>query len=258
MGINFHGQENKFSYAGREAQPDWADMMRQLVDPNGKIIVDLGCGGGIYSKAWVNLGAKRVIGVDFSEVMLKAAEETCIGIENITFRQGDALQTGLEDGTADILFARALIHHLADLPAFLAEAHRVLKPGGMIILQDRTPEDVRLPGSAEHIRGYFFSCYPHLLQVEERRRPDTERVRKDLAVSGFAEVNHLRFWETRKEYRSPAEVAEELLSRRGRSILHELRDDELKVLVEYIAGCLPGEGPITEKDRWTIWVGKRM
>ncbi|WP_081873176.1 class I SAM-dependent methyltransferase [Brevibacillus laterosporus] len=40
-------------------------------------VLDAGCGGGIYTRAWAELGAKRVTAMDFSEVMLSAAQEEC-------------------------------------------------------------------------------------------------------------------------------------------------------------------------------------
>ena len=81
----------------------------------------------------------------------------------------------------NIVFQRALIHHLKDYRPCFAEARRVLAPGGTLIVQDRTPDDVRLPGSAEHLRGYFFECFPRLLAVELARRPTDAAVRDALA-----------------------------------------------------------------------------
>ena len=49
----------------------------------------------------------------------------------ITFRQGDAAATGQPDRCADIVFERALIHHLSDRLAAFREAHRLLAPGGV-------------------------------------------------------------------------------------------------------------------------------
>ncbi|WP_344640396.1 class I SAM-dependent methyltransferase [Kitasatospora cystarginea] len=87
----------------------------------------------------------------------------------MTFRQGRAEETGLPDGSADIVFERALVHHLDDLPTAFREARRVLAPGGTLIVQDRTIEDVRRPGSADHLRGWFFEFFPGLLEPGVRR-----------------------------------------------------------------------------------------
>ena len=258
MGINFHDENNKKSYVGREVDKSWLETIRGLVDPTDKTVLDLGCGGGIYSKAWATLGAKQVIGVDFSAVMLDAAAEYCRGIDNIQFHQGDAAATLRTVQSVDILFARALIHHLPDTRPFFAEAFRVLKPGGVMIVQDRTHADVNIPGSAEHIRGYFFSLFPRLLDVEMQRRHEGGLIMTQAKEAGFDQLRQLTVWETRKTYDSAADLAAELRSRKGRSILHELDVDEVDQLARHVQSKLPAQGTITEKDRWTIWYGERL
>lgn len=93
MTINFHLKQNQGTYASRSAQQEWLEMIKKYVHIADKNIIDLGCGGGIYSKALVLGGAKHVTAVDFSAEMLKAAQRNCAGIDRLTFRQGDALHT---------------------------------------------------------------------------------------------------------------------------------------------------------------------
>jgi ubiquinone/menaquinone biosynthesis C-methylase UbiE len=257
MTIDFHDEKNRRSYASRSASTGWMEAVCALVRPEGKRVVDIGCGGGIYSRAWADLGASRVIGIDFSPVMLGAAEEHCRSYGSISFHLGDALETGLPDGCADFVFARALIHHLQNLPAFFAEAKRLLVPGGICIVQDRTPEDVRLPGSAGHIRGFFFDCFPRLLAVEEARRPSDAVVRGAMEGAGFVRIQSQPLWEVRREFETADELAADLAARTGRSILHELSDDELHHLIAYIMARIPRDQPITDADRWTIWTGEK-
>ncbi|WP_134683193.1 class I SAM-dependent methyltransferase [Brevibacillus migulae] len=257
MGIDFRDEKNKSSYMGREVDPSWLATIRELVDPTGKTVLDLGCGGGVYSRAWVTLGAKQVIGMDFSPVMLDAAAEYCRGIDQLQFYQGDATAIPWPEQSVDIVFARALVHHLADTRPFVAEAYRVLKPGGVIIVQDRTHADVDIPGSAEHIRGFFFESFPRLLDVEMKRRPQGELIIAQAREAGFSSLRQLTLWETRKIYASSSELADELRSRKGRSILHELDDHEVDQLARDVQSKLPEQGAITEKDRWTIWCGER-
>lgn len=71
--INFHDEKNRNSYASRHADESWQRTMQQLVNPKGMRVADIGCGGGIYASAWVDLVAEHVIGVDSSRVMVEAA-----------------------------------------------------------------------------------------------------------------------------------------------------------------------------------------
>ena len=253
MAINFHAKANRGTYASRQADAGWADAIRRIVEPAGKSVADVGCGGGIYSRAWHGLGARTVTGVDFSEQMVSAAREQSAGLAGLSFRQGDATATGLPTASADIVFERALIHHLKDYKTCFAEAWRVLAPGGTLIVQDRTPDDVRLPGSPTHLRGYFFECFPRLLEVETARRPTDAAVRTAFDAAGFTKVEMSVLWEVRKVHQDRQELRRDLANRTGRSILHDLSDKELADLILYIEKRLPADGAIAESDRWTVW-----
>ncbi|WP_321893362.1 class I SAM-dependent methyltransferase, partial [Paraburkholderia tropica] len=213
----------------------------------------VGCGGGIYTEAWLNLGAAAVSGVDFSAQMVAAATQRLKHLPRASISQGDAYATGLPAGSVDIVFERALIHHLKDYRACFAEARRLLAPRGTFLIQDRTAADVEAPASADHFRGYFFECFPRLSAVEKDRRPKAADIETALKEAGFGQVATRKVWETRKTYRSFDELAQDLAARTGRSILHELNDDELQQLIAYIRTRLPASELIVEKDRWTIW-----
>lgn len=255
MSIDFHARENRYTYASRQAHPDWAAAIRSVVDPSGLRVADVGCGGGIYSAAWADIGAAEVVGVDFSEQMVQAATEKNSGRPNISFRKGEAVSTGLPSGSVDIVFERALIHHLADYDACFREANRLLRPAGLSVIQDRRPDDVRLAGSSDHIRGYFFECFPRLLDIEMSRRPTDAAVERALQEAGFAPPRRMTVWETRRRYQGFQELSQDLLGRVGRSILHDLTDVELARLVAFIGQRIAPNRPVTERDRWTIWCG---
>ncbi|MCL6600396.1 MAG: class I SAM-dependent methyltransferase [Alicyclobacillus macrosporangiidus] len=257
MPIDFHDEKHRRSYATRTADDSWKHMMRQIIDPRGLRVADIGCGGGIYSRAWVDLGADQVIGVDSSKVMVDAAREQSARMSNVYFVVGDAVKTGLNGASVDLVFERALIHHLKDLVPAMTEAYRVLAPSGRVIIQDRTPADVALPGSEEHIRGYIFERFPRLLAIEQGRRWPGEEVRKAMEAAGFQNIAEYTFWETRRVYPDISELAEDLRNRTGRSILHDLSDAELDDLIRYIGSKVPHDKEIVERDRWTLWIGER-
>ncbi|PHM60228.1 class I SAM-dependent methyltransferase [Xenorhabdus ishibashii] len=257
MPINFNAQENRHTYLGREAQQEWFDLMQKLVDPRDKEIADIGCGGGIYSLAWLKMGARKVTCVDFSQQMLADAAENTQGLLNIVFKQGDALCTGLPDNSQDIIFERALIHHISqeNRNTCFAEAYRLLRSGGMYILQDRTLQDIQRPGSPEHIRGYIFDLYPHLQDFENQRRPDNVEVIGGLQSVGFKQVKVFSLLEKRTTYKNFLQLAADFQARKGRSILHELSDEKIAHLIRHIEKLLGTETDIAEKDFWTIWTG---
>ncbi len=253
MPIDFHDESNRLTYARREAGEEWVRAMRSVVPPQGKRVVDVGCGGGVYCAAWRDLGAASVTGVDFSAAMLSGARERQGEEGGLTFHQGRAEATGLPDGRADVVFERALVHHLDDLAGCFREARRLLAPGGTLIVQDRTIEDVTRPGSDSHLRGYFFERFPALVDFERARRPTTAAVESAMRQTGFPAVRTLALREVRREYDDSDEVRADLMARTGRSILHELTDDQLTELADHVVGRLPRATRIRETDDWTIW-----
>lgn len=257
MAIDFHATQNQHSYATRKADSSWQHAITALVNPRGKRVVDIGCGGGIYTQAWDDLGAQQVIGVDFSDAMIRTATANAQQRAHLQFYVAPADATGLATGSADIVFERALIHHLPNYHASFTEAYRLLDTGGQFVIQDRTPEDVQQPGSPTHLRGYFFDCFPRLLDVEAKRCPSTQHVQQALVAASFTQCQQHTLWEVRQRYDDFSPLAADLQQRTGRSILHELNDTELQQLIHHIGQHVGSTRPIVEMDRWTLWIATK-
>ncbi|WP_242265829.1 MULTISPECIES: class I SAM-dependent methyltransferase [unclassified Bacillus cereus group] len=258
MSINFHDENNKYTYAIRNAHISWAEMVKNITEIQNKQIIDIGCGGGIYTKELALMGAKNVVGLDFSKEILQAAKENCNNFSNISFIHGDAHNIPYPNETFDIVISRAVIHHLQDIPTFLREASRILNKNGVLILQDRTIEDCTIPGSPEHIRGYFFSLFPKLIEIESKRRPKTNTIQTELQKHSLHVLPAQTQWEIRKIHDSVEALLQDLSPRTGRSILYELTDDELSQLLQHIQTALQNVSPIIERDRWTIWSALKL
>ncbi|KAF3842893.1 hypothetical protein F7725_001742 [Dissostichus mawsoni] len=95
------------------------------------LAVDLGCGTGQNSRLLAP-HFQAVVGIDISESQLEEAKGVP-GYPNITYRKGSAEELPFPDGSVDLLTAASAAHWF-DQSRFLAEACRVLKPGGCVAL----------------------------------------------------------------------------------------------------------------------------
>ena len=94
------------------------------------LVVDLGCGTGLSSRAWSGV-ARRTIGVEPNPAMLAAAEHA----PGVEYREGYSHETGLPGGAADIVTCSQSLHWMEPEPVF-AEVARLLRPGGVFAAYD--------------------------------------------------------------------------------------------------------------------------
>ncbi len=85
-----------------------------------------------------------VIGIDLTPEMLSEAERLRAerGIGNVVFRPADVHHLPFEDASFDLVTCRRAAHHFSDIALALSEIRRVLRPGGRLVIDDRSvPED---------------------------------------------------------------------------------------------------------------------
>ncbi len=253
--MEFSSLRTSRAYSDRDADTSWERWCKKEIAPVGKDVIDLGCGGGIYVRGFLACGAHGVIGVDSSKPYIKEAQQAC---PQAQFINASCMDTGLDSQCADVVFERAVIHHLThgELIANAVEIRRLLKADGIAYIQDRTQEDVLAADPQYWIRRELLEMYPSLLAFEAKRRPKTEDYCAILKDCGFSNVDVLTFAETRKVYDSADALAQELRQRKGKSILYQLTDDELDAYVERVISQCP-EGEVVERDQWTIWRARR-
>lgn len=106
----------------------------------GERLVDFGAGGGfdcfVAARTVGNDG--QVVGVDMTPEMLAKSRGTAdaLALTNVEFREGLLEAVPVEDGWADVVISNGVINLCADKAAVFAEAHRILRPGGVLQFAD--------------------------------------------------------------------------------------------------------------------------
>lgn len=96
----------------------------------GRLALELGCGTAVFLERVARTGA-TILGLDLSRELLAGARERLGTAANVRLARGNAEQLPCRDAGFDAVYGSSILHHL-DLDAALAEAFRVLRPGGRV------------------------------------------------------------------------------------------------------------------------------
>jgi SAM-dependent methyltransferase len=132
------------------AHYDRPAVLALLGDVQGRRVLDLGCGPGLYAEELVARGAD-VTGVDASPEMVSLARQRLGAEADVRLHDLEDPMSWAADASYDVAVMALVIHHLADRGLALTEIHRVLKPGGVLVVSTTHP-------TADWLRtggGYF-------------------------------------------------------------------------------------------------------
>src|SRR5271168_1238140 len=112
-----------------------AETLLTLMPP--MVIADLGAGEGTFSQLLARR-SKKVIAIDNSEKMVEYGRELARkhGVKKLEYRKGDIEEVPIRDATVDLAFFSQALHHAQHPERAVAEAWRILKPGGRIVVLD--------------------------------------------------------------------------------------------------------------------------
>ncbi|MGE0043753.1 MAG: arsenite methyltransferase [Vicinamibacterales bacterium] len=139
----------------------------------GEVVLDLGSGGGID----VLLSARRVgpagkaYGLDMTDDMLALARanQQKAGIANVEFLKGEIERIPLPDDSVDVIISNCVINLSADKDAVIAEAFRVLKPGGRFAVSDVVVRGTDIPEALRRNMELWAGCIAGALEEGEYR-----------------------------------------------------------------------------------------
>ena len=159
----------------------WARALGHLLPP--LEIADLGCGDGYLTVEAAHF-ARRVIAIDRSEEALDRARDMArrlarrsLGeggrLKNVEWKRGEIEKLPLEDASVDVALLSQALHHAAHPSAALAEAVRIVRPGGRVLVLDLRSHDERWVRERLGDRWLGF---------------DDEELRRLLAQAGLADI----------------------------------------------------------------------
>jgi len=140
----------------------------------GDVVLDLGSGAGkdVFLAAQKVGDAGRAIGVDMTPEMLALARRnavtffTATSLANVEFREGTIEDLPVEDASVDVVISNCVINLSPDKPQVFREVHRVLKPGGQMVVSDIVLNRA-LPAAARSDAGLYAACIAGALLRDE-------------------------------------------------------------------------------------------
>jgi SAM-dependent methyltransferase len=165
------------------------------------LVVDLGCGTGLSSRAWSDR-ADGVVGVEPNPGMIERARAST-DEQNVSYVEAYASETGLPEGTADVVMSQQAFHWMEPQPV-LAEAARILRDGGVFAACDYDVPPFVEPEVDEAFAVHFSArrearrrlgisagaaTWPKERHLEEIRASGRFRYARELVAHGWSETD---------------------------------------------------------------------
>jgi SAM-dependent methyltransferase len=166
--------------------------LKQLAGTNApdpfNYLMDVGCGQGrAFSLLQQTFSPKQIVGVDIDPHMLERAAQSArqCGCP-VELKRSSVTRLDLPDASIDVIFCHQLIHHVANQEGALRELHRVLAPGGMLLLAESCEAFIK----AWQVRWFF----RHPRGVQKPAEGYLDLVRAAGFVFGDADVHTSTPW----------------------------------------------------------------
>ncbi len=181
-------------YATPEVIAQRKQVLQALDLALGEHVLDIGSGPGLLAHDMaVAVGSEGcVCGIDRSEAMVAMSRKRCADLPWAEFRSADAAKLPYPDDTFDAAVSTQVYEYISDIPAALAELHRVLRPGGRAVILDtdygslviHTEDVVRMARVVAAWDDHFVHAYlPRALSRQLREAGFT--VRQRMAIPMF-------------------------------------------------------------------------
>lgn len=176
--------EDVYSNDGRVTE-----QLTRVADPSGKLVLEVGAGTGRDGVLLARLGAE-VVSLDYSRESLELVKESLSSEEKLYLCCADAFSCPFRDDTFDIVFHQGLLEHFRNPEDLIAENVRVLKPGGILLVD--VPQ-----------RYHYYTLIKHILIMLDKWFAGWECEFSARELEGLLEKHNLKIVKTYGEWLNP-------------------------------------------------------
>ena len=126
------------SQQGLDGAGEWHQLQSLFPDLTGKDMLDLGCGYGWHCRYAADHGARSVLGIDQSEMMIAEAKKRN-DAPGITYRVCSLQEYDYPKESFDLAVSNLVLHYVEDLDAVYRRIHETLRPGGVFLMNIEHP-----------------------------------------------------------------------------------------------------------------------
>jgi SAM-dependent methyltransferase len=190
-------------------------------------VLEVGCGTGRWLEE-LQLSAPCVVGLDRSAGMLGQASHRP---GNARLVVGDAGRLPFPGASYDMVFCVNALHHFGEPRDFIAEAHRMLRPGGRLAIVGMDPH-------AGQEEWYIYQYFPETYELDLERFPPGEAILGWMKAAGFAGVERRRAEHIRDQHAGRDILDDYFLGKQATSQLTLLSDAAYAAGLERIRAAL--------------------
>ena len=175
----------------RRSAANTAAHLLPLLEP-GLRVLDFGCGPGTISMGLasaVEPGELHGIDVEESQIEMARAAAAAGGHDNATFHTGNALDLPFEDDSFDVAHCHAVLMHIPDTRAALAEVKRVLKPGGVFSCREMIGDSTFFAPDVDDLTTGALATFLELLEANGGHAQMGKELKGVLVEAGFADIH---------------------------------------------------------------------
>jgi ubiquinone/menaquinone biosynthesis C-methylase UbiE len=214
----------------------WMDTLQQLIPQPITCLVDVGCGTGRFTGALATTFGCVTLGLDPAGPMLQAAQTThCPAMHWV---QAAAEAIPVVSHTFDVAWLSQVIHHLPDWAVVCRELHRILRPGGYLVVRNGTQETNAMTP--------WLRCFPEARAVEQCRIPSRQAIIDQITAHAYDGVVLRTVWQV---FASSASSYYDKIAQRGLSALITISDDAFAAGLQRLqawARAQPAHVPVYE------------